>query len=361
MKRREIIYYILLGVFTISIVLFMIFRDKTPELLKRERLYDSMDTVVTVRLYGTDEDDVIEKLKGVGDIYDYYHKLSDKYNKYDGVNNVYVINKNAGKSPVKVEQDLFDLIEYSLSFYEKSNGQLNVLSEPVLGVWHDYREACDEGMQSGDPSKCKVPELAELEEAKTCTDINGIILDKEELTVYLEEDCMGIDLGAVAKGYTTEKVADYFNENGYEYFLINAGGNVRVGKHPDGRDWHIGLEDPTQPFDVYGSVDLTDYSSVTSGDYQRYYVVDEKRYHHIISPDTLFPAEYYRSATIICEDSGLADIMSTSIYLLPYEESVALVESMDGVEAIWYFSDDTVKYSSGFNDYLNTLKVEVNE
>ena len=131
------------------------------------------------------------------------------------------------------------------------------------------------------------------------------------------------------------------------------GGNVRMGNPPaDGRTkWGVGIQDPDGAVlglsDIVETLYVTGCSVVTSGDYQRYYAVDGQRYHHLIDPDTLMPDTDFRSVSIITEDSGYADLLSTAAFLMPYEESRAFVDSLDGVEAIWLFPDGSKKMTFG--------------
>ena len=164
---------------------------------------------------------------------------------------------------------------------------------------------------------------------------------------------MKLDDGAVAKGYATELVAQMLLASDMPSFIISAGGNVRMGNPPaDGRaKWGVGIQDPDGAVlglsDIVETLYLTGCSVVTSGDYQRYYVVDGQRYHHLIDPDTLMPDTDFRSVSIITEDSGYADLLSTAAFLMPYEESRAFIDSLDGVEAIWLFPDGSKKMTFG--------------
>ena len=135
------------------------------------------------------------------------------------------------------------------------------------------------------------------------------------------------------------------------------GGNVRMGIAPaDGRaKWGVGIQDPDGAVlglsDIVETLFLTNASVVTSGDYQRFYIVDGQRYHHLIDPDTLMPDTEFRSVSIITEDSGYADLLSTAAFLMPYDESRAFIESLDGVEALWCTPDGEVIQSSGWADH----------
>ena len=142
--------------------------------------------------------------------------------------------------------------------------------------------------------------------------------------------------------------------------LISVGGNLRaIGVKPDGSQWTGGVENPWNASEVYtntnsifGSpINMSDLALVTSGDYQRYFVVDGKRYHHIIDPDTLWPAAYYNGVTVLCPDSGMADCLTTALFCMPLEEGQKLVESLDGVEAMWCTPDQQAVASSGWESH----------
>ena len=194
---------------------------------------------------------------------------------------------------------------------------------------------------------------AALREAAGHVDMSQVILDEQAGTVYFADPELSLDLGAVAKGYTAERVAQWMLDSEMPSFIISAGGNVRMGNPPaDGRTkWGVGIQDPDGAVlglsDIVETLYVTGCSVVTSGDYQRYYVVDGQRYHHLIDPDTLMPDTDFRSVSIITEDSGYADLLSTAAFLMPYEESRAFVDSLDGVEAIWLFPDGSKKMTFG--------------
>ena len=218
----------------------------------------------------------------------------------------------------------------------------------VLSIWHEYREA---GL--ADPEHAQLPPMEALEAASGHMNIDDLVLDEENMTVYFADPQLRLDVGAVAKGYATELISQMLLAGPMPSFIISAGGNVRTGISPqDGRkSWGVGIQDPDGS--VFGLSDyvevlyIHDISVVTSGDYQRYYEVDGQRYHHLIDPETLMPDTDFRSVSIITEDSGYADMLSTAAFLMPYEESRAFIESLDGVDAIWLFPDGSMQMTDG--------------
>ena len=311
---------------------------------------DTFDTVIQLIGYTESEEAFSQQAAQVQQVYQHLHKLFDTYNSYEdeGIVSIYTLNERAAKEPVQVDPILFSLLTFCKSNYSMCRSQVNVAMGSVLSIWHDYREA---GLEH--PETAQVPPADLLSSALTHADIEDLVLDSENMTVYFADPDMKLDVGAVAKGYATEIVAKMLESGPMPSFLISAGGNVRAGIAPqDGRKaWGVGIQDPDGA--VFGLSDyvevlyISGMSVVTSGDYQRFYTVDGVNYHHLIDPDTLMPATEYRSVSIITADSGLADMLSTASFLMPYEESRAFIESLEGVDAIWLFPDGRMEMTEG--------------
>ncbi|MEM5769324.1 MAG: FAD:protein FMN transferase, partial [Bacillota bacterium] len=270
---------------------------------------------------------------------------------YAGVNNIKVVNDNAGNAPVLVDSRIIDLLQYAKEQYVLTKGTLNIALGPVLKLWHDYREAGTE-----DTENAELPPMALLQEENKHTNIDDLIIDASASTVYFRDPLMRLDVGAIAKGYATEQVAQYFEQQGVTNLLLSVGGNVRAlgGKFEDSSDkvvpWKVGVKNPdlSSSETELLSVPAEDCSVVSSGIYERYYTVDGVQYHHIIDPETLMPATHYAQVTIVCRDSGLADALSTAAFVLPRDEALAYINAMDGVEACWVLKDGNQFYSDGF-------------
>ena len=307
---------------------------------------DTFDTVISLIGYAENQETFDARAAETHAMYLHLHKLFDTYNSYadEGITSVCDVNRQAAVEPVKVDPILFGLLTFCKSHYEL----VNVAMGSVLSIWHEYREA---GLD--DPENAKLPPMADLQAAAQHMNIDDLILDEAAQTVYFVDPEMKLDVGAVAKGYATEIVSQMLLAGDMPSFIISAGGNVRMGNPPaDGRTkWGVGIQDPDGAVlglsDIVETLYVTGCSVVTSGDYQRYYVVDGQRYHHLIDPDTLMPDTDFRSVSIITEDSGYADLLSTAAFLMPYEESRAFVDSLDGVEAIWLFPDGSKKMTFG--------------
>ena len=319
--------------------------------------YDVFDTVTQVIAYCENEEEFNAQMSALHADLAAYNQLYDIYNDYPGVANVKTINDNAGKAPVEVDERILSMLELADRMYQTTNGKLNIAMGSVLSIWHDYREAAAVNETDADN---RLPSTEELEAAAQHCDINNIIIDEDAKTVYLADPEMSLDVGSVGKGYAVEMVCQAAEARGLTSALVSVGGNLRaIGTKPDGSQWTGGVENPWNASDVYtaGSmlgdpINMSDMALVTSGDYQRYYVVDGTRYHHLIDPDTLFPATYFNGVTVLCSDSGLADCLTTGLFCQPLEDGMKIVESLDGVEAMWCTPDQQIITSSGWDSHL---------
>lgn len=280
-----------------------------------------------------------------------YHKLFTIYSRYENFNNMVTINDvtDGEHQVVTVDKELIDMLVFAKEMHTKTNGMVNIAMGSVLKIWHIYR---NEGLS--DPSSAQLPKMEKLQEAAKHTDINNLIIDEEKNTVYISDPKMFLDVGAIAKGYAVEKIAEYLEEKGVTSFIINVGGNVRtVGLNGENEPFKVGIENPDTESDkkYIEYLKITDKAVVTSGCYQRFYTVNGVNYHHIIDPDTLMPGENFMSVSVLADDSGLGDAFSTSLFLMDLNEGKRLVEATDGVEAMWVLPDGELVYSSGFEAF----------
>lgn len=302
------------------------------------------DTVTTIVGYAETEEAFTDTAQAFHDELLEYHQLYDIYNEYEGINNIKTINDHGWEHPIKVDQRIIDLLLFSKELYAQTEGRVNIAMGSVLRLWHDARET---GI--ADPSRAALPDQTALEQAAAHTDIDSIQIDVEASTVFLSDPEVKLDVGAIAKGYAVEQVC----RNTPSGLLISVGGNVcPTGPKPEsGQPWVVGIQDPEDPEQYLHTIYVEDVSVVTSGDYQRYFTVDGVPYHHIIDPDTNYPASYWRSVTILCRDSGVADALSTALFTLPQEAGQALLDAFQA-EAMWVRQDGTILYSPGFQAYI---------
>ncbi len=303
------------------------------------------DTVTTIVGFAESEEAFTQTAQAIHDDLLVYHQLFDIYNEYEGLNNLRTINDRASVSPVETDPIIIDLLLDCKEYYALTDGKVNVAMGQVLRLWHDARDA-----SNNDPAHAFLPDWAALEEASQHTDLDTVVIDEEENTVFFTDPPVKLDVGAVAKGWAAQKAA----EKAPEGLLISVGGNVCATgpKDASGTPWVVGVDDPDGSAYLH-TLNITSGNLVTSGDYQRYFLVDGKVYHHIIDPETLYPSTYWRSVTVLCEDSGLADALSTALFLLPLEEGQALLEKT-GAEAMWVDAQGQEYFSPGFESFIRT-------
>lgn len=305
------------------------------------------DTVTSIVGYAESEEEFEEITDEIHDQLEAYHQLFDIYKTYEGINNIKTINDQAGIAPVKVDPVLIVFLQDCKEFYDATDGVVNVAMGSVLSLWHDTRNA---GIN--DPEHAKLPDEEALKEAAKHCSFDTVIIDEENSTIYLEDPKQKLDVGAIAKGWATQRVC----ENLPSGFLVSVGGNVCAsGPKPENNSsWVVGIQDPEGGADDYlHTVYVNQESVVTSGDYQRYYTVEGKRYHHIIDPETLYPAEDWKSVSIICKDSGVGDALSTALFLLNMEEGQKLLDKYEA-EAVWVDMEGEIYYSTGFEALIRT-------
>ena len=303
------------------------------------------DTVTTIIGRDVSEEAFTGKTQAVHDVLLHYHQLFDIYNEYEGLNNLKTINDHPGE-PVEVEQAVIDLLLDCKAYYELTNGRVNAAMGSVLYLWHEARE---DGLN--DFANAYLPDGGALSEAAKHADWDSIVIDDEANTVTVTDPMLRLDVGAIAKGWSVQRAA----EEAPEGLLISVGGNVCATgpKDASGTPWVVGVQDPDGGENYLHTLYLTRGSMVTSGDYQRAYMVDGEIYHHIIDPDTLYPGKLWRAVTVVCPDSGLADALSTALFLLPLEEGQKLLTQCESY-AMWVDADGEIFYSTGFEDLIRT-------
>lgn len=306
------------------------------------------DTVSYIYSYAGDSETVFdENCALVAGILEEYHALFDIYYPHSSeFNTLYDINKNAGGSPMKVDEKLIDFLLYAKELYELTSGEMNIMMGAVLRPWHECRTAA-----KSNPSAAAIPTKEVLDEAFTHTSIDLLEIDEANSTVRITDPAASIDVGALGKGYATEMAARALEEKGATSYVLNIGGNIRIiGTKPDGSGWLTGIKDPANSDSAYALyLTLSNTSCVTSGVYERYFTVDGVRYHHIIDKDTCMPSRHFASVSVITRDSALADCLSTALFCMSIEEGQALVESLEGVEVLWITEDGTQYQSSGLS------------
>jgi thiamine biosynthesis lipoprotein len=253
------------------------------------------------------------------------------------------VNAAAGIAPVRVHDDVFDVIERALFYAGISGGAFDPTVGPLVSLW---------GIGGDNP---RVPSQAEIDAVLPLINWRDIELDRGRRSVFLKRPGMALDLGAIAKGYAADKAAAIIKEARLKRAIIDLGGNVLTyGEKQDREPWRVGIQDPLDTRGAYiGIVEGRAQTIVTSGVYERNFEADGVLYHHIFSPFDGYPVNNgFLSVSIIADTSIDADALSTAVFVLGYEKGLALIESLKGIQAIFVFEDLSVRKTEGVNFIL---------
>lgn len=267
----------------------------------RQELF-AMDTYMTLSAYGE------HAQEAVGQAVDEINRLDGLLSTGDSSSEVYRVNRDGGGY---LSEDVAGLVERSLELYQDTDGAFDIAIYPVMEAW---------GFTDGD---YKVPSRAALDRLLQLTDAGQIHFKRETSEISFGKEGMKIDLGGIAKGYTSNRVLDIFRENGVESGLVNLGGNVEaLGAKTDGTPWRVAIQDPEDAEGTVGVISVEDCAVITSGGYERYFEKDGVTYHHIIDPGTGYPADSgLISVTVASADGTLADGLSTSLFIMGLDKA----------------------------------------
>ncbi|MGF7058214.1 FAD:protein FMN transferase [Brassicibacter mesophilus] len=297
-----------------------------------------LDTVVTIKIYEQVPESVFT------DIFNMIESIENKMSIHIKNSEVSMINEKAGVSYVKVSPETFYVIERGKYYSSLSDGHFDISIGPLVQLWGINSEGA------------KVPTQKELDTALSKIDYNKVLLNKSDSSVKLAEQGMIIDLGAIAKGYVADEIAKYLKSKDVKSAIIDLGGNVyALGAKSGNEPWSIGVQNPFEPRGKHiGILTLKDKTVVTSGIYERFFEENGKRYHHILNPFTGYPVENSLAAVAIVADKSIdADGLSTTIFSLGLKEGSALIETLDGIDAIFIDKDKNVYKTSGLKDDFN--------
>jgi len=303
-----------------------------------------LGTVITISIHEAGE--------SASDIFDEIFSAIEDIDTRMGVTNpdsqVSRINVRAGVEPVKVSDDVFYVITLARQISEASGGTFDLSIGPLVSLW---------GIGS---SSARVPSDAEILEAEAFVDYRNVLLNPAENSVYLKNDGMSIDLGAIAKGYAGDVAAEILRRHEVTSAILDLGGDiVALGSRPDGEPWRIGVRTPIRGGSgIVGVLRVRNSAIVTSGGYERYFEKDGVFYHHILDPDTGRPADSgLLSVTVISGSAVIADMLSTAAFVMGYERGRALVEN-HGADAIFITDDKTVHVTDGIKDFFTLTNDE---
>lgn len=296
----------------------------SSDLLKKEWV-GPFDTLSQLLADGTSEEDFERACKLMSEDLERYDSLFNAYAdpEKSPIDSLAAFNSKAGEGPQPIAPELMELLLYSRKIAEESQGAFNPLLGPITRRWHRFREEVEK-----DASSAELPGRRELETLSDNCHPEDFIIYPERGEAELKLKGMSLDLGAIAKGFSEEKIARHLQEEGYEHLLISMGGSVcALGPKADGSAWMIGIQNPKGKDEPYLEL-LPLYAGAvsTSGTYERYVLFEGKRYHHIIDPQSLYPSASYDSVSVVAADAALADALSTALFNLFPEEGERLAE-----------------------------------
>lgn len=321
MKKKMI----LLNIFIISLLLVSCNKEANIH----EKTEFMMDTIINLKIYDGENEKAMEE--GIARIAEIEKIMSAHLEDSDLSN----INKNAGIKPVKVDRELYNIIEKSIEIAEKSNGAYEPSIGPLVELWN-IKESSSE--------RDSIPTKEEIESAKSLVNYKNIEL-LEDNQVYLKDKGMKLDLGGIVKGYAADEVKDIFVENGVKSAIIDLGGNIyTIGTKVDGSSWNIGIQNPIDTESKYiGVLELNNKTIVTSGDYERYFEYNGERYHHIIDSKTGYPSQSGLSGISIISDNSMeADALSTAVFVLGKDKGIELLKEYSEIDGIYILKDKNV-------------------
>lgn len=299
-----------------------------------------MGTYVIVQVYDEGKEEAIDLA------FDRIKELEEKITVNEDGTELFQINQNAGKSSVKVSDDLFELLQKSAEYSESPDDGFDYTIGPIVDLWRiGYDDA-------------RLPSQDEIDAALSLVEHEHVQLNAEDKTVYLEKPGMSVDLGAIAKGYIADEAMQVLIDEGVTVAMVDLGGNLVIrGDSPKREEggWNVGVQDPfSTRGEIAGFLNLKDRSIVTSGIYERYLEVDGVQYHHLLNPETGYPFDNeIAGVTIISEKSIDGDALSTGVFSLGLEEGLAYVNGLEDIEAVFVTKDYDLYTSDGITDTFN--------
>lgn len=333
----------ILAIFPVIVLTLMACEKEDPRGLADkpyERTEFLLGTVANIRVYNEGKEEAMDKA------FERVAELDKRFALQNPDSEISEVNRQAGKMPVEVTEEVFFVMEKALHYAEESNGAFDPTVGAVTSLWN---------IGQADAS---IPDLDELSAALEVVDYNLVELDEENQTIYLQEEGMVLDLGAIAKGYITDEVARILVEEGVNTAIVDLGGDiVMIGNSTRGEDrpWSVGIQNPYgDRGEILGIVPVSNKAIVTSGIYERAFEEDGKSYHHLMDTETGFPMENNISGiSIIADQATDADALANIAFSLGVEDGLVYINNLDGVEVIYITDEKKVFASDGIIDEVS--------
>jgi len=302
------------------------------EIVERSRV--SMGSEVHLTAWTADERGALDAFEAAFDEFDRLDGLMSVWKEGSEVER---LNRAAGQMPVPIGPEMREVLSMARLASEWTEGKFDVTFGVLSGLWkfdHDL-----DG---------NIPPRADVQARLPLIDYQQLVVDETKDTAFLKRKGMRVHLGGIGKGYAVDRAAAILRGRGFNDFMIQSGGDLYVAGKRGDRSWRAGIQDPRGPKgSSFAAIDLSDAAFTTSGDYERFFMKDGRRYHHIIDPDVGEPAQGSRSVTIVAKTASLADALDTGIFILGPEKGMALIERLNGVEGVIVTSSNNVLVSSG--------------
>ena len=296
-----------------------------------------MGTVIEITLQTDDEEGA---KKAALQAFQEIKRIEQLMSPWIGTSDVSCLNRSAGKDWVKVSPETFNVIQRSQKISGLSEGAFDITIAPLTQLWRKARE------RGVPPPSEEVKKILGLVNFKN-------LLIRPDGKVFLKKKGMAIDLGGIAKGYAVDRAFEILTSLGYKNFIVNAGGDLWAGGLKNNEPWSIGIQDPRSAEKVMATISVLDSAVATSGDYEKFFSHQGKRYHHILNPKTGFPAEGCQSVTILCKDGMTADGLATAVFVLGSVKGYDLCQKMKGVECLIVDGDGKVVMTPGLKDLIS--------
>lgn len=310
-------------------------QPRGPEILKRTQFV--MGTLVEITLVAQDNQASADAISGAFQEMWRIEKLMSRRVKGS---DVWWVNQAAGKNRVAVSPDLLSVIRVGLEVSHGSGGAFDFTVGSLVGLW----DRCWK--------ENRVPSRQEVGASLRLVGYRDLEIDEEEKTLFLKKEGMELALGGIAKGYAVDRAVRFLQDFGFTDLIVNAGGDLRTGGTKFGVPWVVGIQDPRDKSKMTATMKVKDCAVATSGDYERYFMRDGLRYHHILDPLTGFPARQCRSVTVLSDELIWADALATAVFVLGPERGMALVERLPATEAFIVDGEGQVVLSSGMGDRI---------
>ncbi|MVX64688.1 FAD:protein FMN transferase [Clostridium chromiireducens] len=332
------IFIVMIGI--IIAILFFVFVTGKYEKHEVANSSYALGTLINLRASGNKAQMAIDKA------IERLNEIDDRMSAFKESSDISKVNLSAGTMAEKVNSDTYFVVKKAIEYSEILEGTFDPTIRPLVTLW------------SIGTKEEKIPEKSQIEKTLKLVNYNDVIFDEENNSIMLKNNNQALDVGGIAKGFAADEVRDIFYQHNIKSALIDLGGNIfALGSKEDGSDWKVGIQNPFKSRGEYvGILSVKNKSIVTSGNYERYFMKDRKRFHHIIDPKTGYPSESkIISATIISDNSIDGDGLSTGVYMIGIDKAMKIIEAIEGIDAIFITEDKKIYKTSGIDESTFTL------